>query len=138
VRWARTRGAWLGVGALTAAVLVYGVWVDVIDLDLEFSDEHGILRYTYVHPTHSLPGPIITVVVLVALGLAIFRAARWPWLLAGAVFMFLASGGGAGTPYVANVGETVLAVTMVLTSREAFRARHTADAPAVKEPQAAG
>jgi hypothetical protein len=131
VGWARKRGAWLGIGGLTVAVMLYGLWFDVLHLDLELKDEHGILRYTYTEPTHSLPGPVITVVVLLVIGVALWRSVRWPWLLAGSAFMFIASGGGAGVPYVANVGETVLAVTLLLTAREAQRVTQESPAPAV-------
>ena len=139
VSWARSRAAWAVLGTLTAVLVVRGVWNDVLHLELELTDEDGLLRYTYVDPAHGIVSPVITVVVLLVIGTAMQRQAQWPWLLVGSIVMFVASGGGASVPYVANMGESVLDVTMLLTAREAWRRTlaREADAPE-REPQTAG
>jgi len=66
------------------------------------------------------PGPlvaIVMVVVVLIVGLALWRARRWPWLAAAAGFMFVAAAGGPawGTyaPPVANLGEIVFVVGLI-------------------------
>lgn len=58
------------------------------------------------------PGPVVAIIMVVvvgAVGLALWRAHRWPWLAVAAGVMFVAAAGGPawGTyaPPVANVGE---------------------------------
>ena len=58
------------------------------------------------------PGPLVAIVmnvIVLIVGLALWRARRWPWLAAAAGFMFVAAAGGPlwGTyaPPGANVGE---------------------------------
>lgn len=69
------------------------------------------------------PGPlvaIVMVVVVLAVGVALWRARGWPWLAAAAGLMFLAAAGGPalGTyaPPVANVGELVFVAGLIATA----------------------
>ena len=40
----------------------------------------------------SIPVPaVLTIVALIAIGIALWRAAAWPWLAVGAVIMFVAA-----------------------------------------------
>lgn len=136
VAWARSRRVWIAVGILSIGMSINGLRTDVLQLEIKTTDADGLLRYTYEHPGHALPAAVLTVIVLIGVGIGVWRARRFGWLLGGSVFMFLASGGGTGVPYVANVGETVLMVSMYLTGREAFRVRHASDEPAAAAPSA--
>jgi hypothetical protein len=138
VPWARTRAAWVGIGVVAIGLSLNGFRTDVLQLDIETTTDNGLLRYTYVHPLHSLPASVIAVIVLIAAGIGIWKVRRSAWLLGGSVFMFVASGGGSTVPYVANLGETVLVFTMFMTAREAHQARRVSSDPAPREVQPAG
>jgi hypothetical protein len=111
-----SRGSW----ALYGLMVVLGVADALLLLRLEPARQADVLYYTNVG---GLPGPpvpaIIMVLVTIACGALLFRAIRWPWMLAGAVFMLVT----AAIPtdlvgfVVSNSGEVVLGMALVLTER---------------------
>ncbi len=69
------------------------------------------------------PGPVVAIVMVVVVGIvgvALWRARRWPWLAVAAGVMFVAAAGGPawGTyaPPVANVGELVFVAGLLGTA----------------------
>ncbi|WP_179277268.1 hypothetical protein [Actinoplanes regularis] len=101
-------------GAFTAALIVAGIWLDVIDLDLEPTRYADTLRYTNA-ASHGAPIPAV-VTILVLIGIALLVRARQPWLLAGAVAMFVAAAAGALAFWIGNVGELLLILSIWWTA----------------------
>jgi len=107
-------GLLVGIGLLNSVVL----------LRYELVDQPGLVSYTNAG---GLPGPpipsLLMVVTVIVCGALVARAARWPWMLAGALFMLAAAAvpvAAAGF-VVSNSGEVVLAGALVAT--EAFLQR---------------
>jgi hypothetical protein len=76
------------------------------------------------------PGPVVAIVMVVVVGIvgvALWRARRWPWLAVAAGVMFLAAAGGPawGTyaPPVANVGELAFVAGLLATAARFAAAR---------------
>ncbi len=87
------------------------------------------------------PGPLVAVVMVVVVlvvGLALWRARRWPWLAVAAGVMFVAAAGGPvwGTyaPPVANVGELVFVAGLLGTAARFGRGPAGVDGPRVSGP----
>ncbi|GLW30499.1 hypothetical protein Areg01_34390 [Actinoplanes regularis] len=103
-------------GAFTAALIVAGIWLDVIDLDLEPTRYADTLRYTNA-ASHGAPIPaVVTILVLIGIGVALLVRTRQPWLLAGAVAMFVAAAAGALAFWIGNVGELLLILSIWWTA----------------------
>jgi hypothetical protein len=133
--WARHPGGRAGFWALAAVLfavdvpyaigVVFGPVGPFAGVELRLGCIGDAIRYTatltpayFCGPeaeVHRIgPGPLVAVVMVVVVlivGLALWRAHRWPWLAVAAGFMFVAAAGGPawGTyaPPVANVGELV-------------------------------
>lgn len=110
VNWVRPI-AFIVIGILIAV----GVYIDIVTLELVPQTEHGVLRYV----NDAAAGPpipaIVTILILIACGVVLFRRTRIVWLLLGAVVMFVAAG--AGVLWLGNFGEAVLLTGFLLTAR---------------------
>jgi hypothetical protein len=126
VGWARSRGVLIGGWALTGALVVMGVVLDVARLELRLEEAQGVVRYVHAHLGPPVPAILTNVVLLVTGGAALRRGT--PWMLAGAVVMFVAAGAGMAVLWVGNLGELVLAGGLVATLVAVGRG---ADEPAV-------
>lgn len=111
--------AWaIGAWALYAFAVVVGLVNSVVLLRYELVLQADLVYYTNAG---GLPGPpfpsIAMTFVVIAMGVVVLRRARWPWMLAGALFMLLA----AAIPVdlvgfvVSNSGEVVMAASLVAT-----------------------
>lgn len=124
--WARNRTAHAAACTLATALVGWGVVTDVVRLDMERQSDGGIVSYG--NAAAGLPVPAIaTIVVLIAFGAAVWRAAGWPWLAAGAAVMFVASGLGAISGLLTNVGELALISSLVATERRVTATSRSAD-----------
>lgn len=139
VRWLQGR---IGIGAmctLAVALIALSVWNDLSAIELEPERWAGTLRY--VNEGHILPGPpipsILTIVMMIAVGIGVWSRGKWPWMLAGAVFMFLAAGAQSSPlgPISSSAGEVALAIALLATIPQALRG---APAPAAELRPAAG
>jgi len=76
---------------------------------------------------------IVMVVVVLIVGLALWRARGWPWLAAAAGFMFVAAAGGPAwgsyAPPAANLGEIVFVVGMITAAARFAPASRATDGP---------
>ncbi|GAA0946868.1 hypothetical protein [Actinocorallia libanotica] len=122
VRWAASRVAVVGGGVLVAVLVAIGVFEDVVELELAPAKYADLVRYT----NEGAAGPpipaIVTILVLLALGVAIWRTAGSPWLCLGAVAMFAAAALGGSRPWLGNLGELALQAAVVATLVAAARA----------------
>lgn len=157
--WAKTRGAGVAFGAVAFALfaidvpyalgVVFGAVGPWPAVELRLGCIGDAIRYTATLSPAYLCGPddvvhrvgpgpvvaIVMVVVVLAVGVALWLRRAWPWLAVSAGAMFVAAAGGPvwGTyaPPVANVGEVVFVVGFIATAmrfapRIAPRARTSA------------
>jgi hypothetical protein len=121
VRALTGRTAPAAFGALTAGLVIAGIFLDIVGLDLQPTWYADTLRYTNA-AAHGAPIPaVVTILVLIGIGVALQVQARRPWLLAGAVAMFVAAALGALAFWIANVGELLLIVSIWWTATQAAR-----------------
>jgi len=105
---------------LYALMVAYGVFDALVLLDLSPVRQADILYYTNVGGIPGPPAPaVVMVLVTIACGVLVLKAIRWPWMLAGALFMLVT----AAIPtdlvgfVLSNSGEVVLGLALVLTER---------------------
>jgi len=124
--------AWrLGTWIVAATMVLYGVFVDLVGLQLQPACFDGILRYTSSAspaqfcspdqvslPSHGPPIPSIAVdLFVIGMGVWLWRRTGWPWLFAGGIAMFIA----ASVPTskyglsASNFGEVLLTLSIVAT-----------------------
>ncbi len=123
-----------GAGPLPDVELVIGCIGDAVRYTATRSEAYLCAPTDAVHRVG--PGPTVAiamVVMVLAAGVALWRARGWPWLALAAAGMFLAAAAGpAFGPYaapLANVGEVALVAAMLATARwSALRAASTATA----------
>jgi hypothetical protein len=104
--------------AAAAALILLGGVTELAGLELEPVAEDGIVRYVSTHRGPPI-GAILAMLGLLATGVAIWRRARWPWLFAGALIMFVAAGAMAVAGWLGNVGEVALVLGILATLRTA-------------------
>ncbi|WP_106399936.1 hypothetical protein [Actinocorallia populi] len=130
VRWAASRPVAIAGGVLVVVLIAIGVFEDVLELELAPETHEDLLRYTN-EGTAGPPIPaIVTILVLLALGVAIWRTAGSPWLCLGSIAMFAAAALGGSRPWLGNLGELALQVSVVATL---VAARTEVSPPRVRE-----
>ena len=132
VGWAKDRRWRIALWVLVVAMIIQGSVAHLIGLETVPACFDGILRYTAnLHPSHfcsldaqatggggapipAIVGNILTLIV----GFSLWRLAGWPWLILGALAMFVAaavpmSGFGMAP---SNAGEVVLQMANAATA----------------------
>ncbi len=125
----RQRATKAGSWGLYALMVGIGLVHSVVLFTFELVEQVDLVYYTN---GGGIPGPpipsIMMTLVVIACGVVVLKRTRWPWMLAGSVFMFIA----AAIPpaivgfVVSNSGEVVMAASLVATG--AFLARRSAGA----------
>jgi hypothetical protein len=111
------RRPWVWV--LTGLLIAAGVYFEIIRLHLEPRTYADTLRYVN---TAGMPLPaIMTDLVLIGIGVILWRRDKLPWLFLGAVAMFVAAGAGFNAPWLGNLGELVLIGAILLTAAKRKR-----------------
>ena len=146
IRWAASDRWRLIVWALVISMMALGAYETLWNMQIVPACFDGILRYTAnLYPSHfcypgqeevSGGGPpvpsIVGNVVTLIMGFALWRRNGWPWLMLGALAMFVA----AAVPIRAfgmaasNAGEAVLLFTYAATAAHFCRSRQVAPFPA--------
>ncbi|MEV4132932.1 hypothetical protein AB0J72_12295 [Dactylosporangium sp. NPDC049742] len=131
------RGGRRTLAALAAVLVGIGIWADVVRLRLVPERYADTLRYVNDNAAGPPVPAVVAILVLIGVGVVLWRQDRWPWLFAGAVAMFGAAAAGFAVPWLGNLGELVLLTTVVLSLRHAHRsiddtANHTMDNAAGK------
>lgn len=104
--------------AFTLLLIAVGVYFDIVRLRLAPESDFGTLRYVNDAAVGPPIAAILTVLGLIAFGVAVWRLHRWAsWLLVGSTVMFLASAAGSALGLLTNIGEIALVAGMVLTAR---------------------
>lgn len=130
--WAQPRVV-MGAFCLTAVGLSALDIPKIAGIELHVACLADTVRYTTSVPATQLCNPadapvshstgaalvaILTNVVLLGVGIALWWQRRWPWLAAGAGAMFVAAGAFAGSPWslpIANLGEICLTLALIVT-----------------------
>ncbi|MER5555851.1 hypothetical protein ABT001_29990 [Streptomyces sp. NPDC002793] len=109
------RGAAVG---LTVLLVAAGVLHDVLGLSLRAERWADTLRYVNdaTSPVGPLPA-IITGLVVLAVGIVLWRCIGFPWLALTSAVMVVVSGAATQIPVLGNAGEVVLGVGLLLTVR---------------------
>ena len=132
IGWASDKRVRIGVWILVGAMIVEGSLQHLIGLQTFPACFDGILRYTSnLYPSHFCTpdaqavqgsGPPIPAIVgnflSLIVGFALWRRAGWPWLMVGALVMFVAAGvpmSGFGMA-PSNAGEVILQTAFAATA----------------------
>ncbi|QGG95960.1 hypothetical protein [Actinomarinicola tropica] len=134
--WARSRIGHAAVCLVATGLVVWGVVIDIVGLELDQQSEAGLLSYGNAAASAPVPA-IATIVILLGFGAWVWRAAGWPWLAVAAGVMFIASGLGAISGLLTNVGELSLIAGLVATEERAGR-HMDRSSRAAREPALAG
>ncbi len=135
LKWAQSRFA-IGAFCLVATALIALDVPKVLDFDfnLYVACVADTVRYTTNVPETALCNPgdpvvsggldaalvaILTNVIVLAVGIAVWIQRRWPWMALGAGFMFIAAGAFGSSPWslpIANFGEIFITLGLVITA----------------------
>ncbi|GAB4581022.1 MAG: hypothetical protein Fur0022_37670 [Anaerolineales bacterium] len=119
VRWAQMRVFRLIIWIAVISLIGFGTVLQWQFRESLMADSSmGILRY--VHETGFLPfAPLLTTLVLMILGMLIWRHIKWPWVFLGALVMFIASAVPLGLvgPVVNSGAQVLLLGALVATER---------------------
>ena len=107
---------------LATALIALGSYIDILNLDLVFSPEGGVTKYS--NAFEFMKGPpipaVVTILVVLVFGIIMWRNAKWKWLFVGSLLMFLAAPM-ASMPLFQNIGEVAFAAGLVTTQIRAAR-----------------
>ncbi len=123
VTWARTVIAATGIALLTVAMIMVGADADLLRLDLVAKQTGDLVSYGNASASGPPVAPIVTILVLIAAGIAVWRSSGVPWLLLGAVAQFAAAAIGDAITIAGNLGEVALVAGMLLTDSRLARGR---------------
>lgn len=103
VAWADRRPVRIGSWIVAAALIAFALFVEVIGRELEPRVLNDVVRYMWVSKTVPPLGVIFMNIILIVLGIAIWRKTRYAGLLLSAGFLFIGDGLAAGR-YVLGSG----------------------------------
>lgn len=119
--WAQGKLAHAIFCLLATLTIGLGWWQDVINYTMIPELEMGTLRY--INDTPNIKGPplaaIIPIIVMIVVGIMIWRKNGWSWLAVGSIVMFIAAGAGVGVPGLTNFGEVVFTASLAATDNKA-------------------
>lgn len=139
LRWAQPKAVMAAWCVVATALIVVLDLPKLIALELHPACFADTLRYAEsvsasqlcastqaVIPSSGPPiAAIVAVVALVGVGAAVWRAARWPWLFAGAGVMFITAAAPTSLvgPGIGSLGEVVLAAALLATAQHLSRTK---------------
>lgn len=120
--WAQGRLAHTLFCLFATGLVALGAYTDIVRLQLEPERFQDTLRYANA-ATQGPPIPaILTIVVLMVIGVLVWRRTNWPWLFVGSVLMFVAAGAGARVIALANLGEVAMTGSIAATENKPLAA----------------
>ena len=119
VEWAKTSWAYIAFGILTLLMIGLGVYVDIIQLDLAPILEDGTLRYAHAESAGPPIPAIVTIIVMMIIGVFVWRTGKWSVLFLGSLAMFILAGAGASILVLSNIGEVLFAGSIVSSDYKA-------------------
>jgi hypothetical protein len=116
VGWAQRRSVQTAAWIAAFALIAFGVFRQYLSLNLVPNTVWGVLRYTEAHTSPPIAA-ILTIIVMIGIGAALWRKTGFAWLCLGAVIMFL--GAAVPTrivgPSLGNAVEIVLCTALLMT-----------------------
>lgn len=113
--WSRSTLLAAGFAILTVAMIAVGVEADLLRLELAPKAPAGVVSYGNA-ASHGPPvAPIVTILVLIASGIVLWRHKAGPWLLLGALVQFAAAAVGDAIVIAGNLGELALLAGLVIS-----------------------
>ncbi|MGQ9910556.1 MAG: hypothetical protein ACUVS2_17145 [Candidatus Flexifilum sp.] len=113
VAWADRRAVRLAAWVVTAALIAFALFVEVIGRELEPRVLNGVVRYMWVSKGVPPLGVILMNLILIGFGFAIWRQTRYAGLLLGAGFLLIGDGIAAGR-YVLGSGIELIFMAALL------------------------
>ncbi|MDX1377971.1 MAG: hypothetical protein R3307_03910 [Anaerolineales bacterium] len=121
-KFGKSRTAHIVICVVATTLIALGSYIDLINLDLVFEPQDGVLKYA--NHFAPIPGPpipaAVTIIFVLVFGVMMWRNIKWPWLLVGSLLMFIAAPM-ASVPIFQNIGEIAFAAGLVTTQ---IRAAH--------------
>ena len=119
--WARSLPVAAAIALLTLAMIAVGVEADLIGLDLEANRVGDLVSYGNAATDGPPIAPIVTIFVLIAAGVIVWRRGGGPWLLLGSLVQFAAAAIGDAITIAGNLGELALLAGLVATDSRLAR-----------------
>lgn len=126
--WARRPLVAALVATLTISMIAVGVEADLISLELEAKRTADLVSYGNAATDGPPIAPVVTILVLIAAGIVVWRRGGGPWLLGGALVQFAAAALGDAVVIAGNLGEVALLAGLVATDQRLSR-RGVAERP---------
>jgi hypothetical protein len=145
LQWAQSRAV-MGAFCVVAVGLSAMDFPKILAMDLHIACLDDTVRYTTTVKESQLCSPddqvvargadaatvaIITNVIVLAVGIALWIRRRWAWLAVGSGLMFVAAGGFATSRYglpIANLGEISITLGFIVTCAHFARLKQTGSA----------
>jgi len=107
---------WHSIFCILAVVMIgMGIMADVFNLSLVPMAENGSLRYVN-ELSEGPPIPsIITIIVMIVVGLIVWRRVGWMWLAIASIIMFVMAAAGASNVTLTNIGEVIFVAGIIAT-----------------------
>lgn len=115
VGWAQKTAVFTVFGLLTVLLIGLGVYTDIINLALVPEVEAGTLRYGNDNTAGPPIPAIVTIIVMLAVGVSLWRQHKWWVLFVGSALMFIFAGAGASILLLSNIGEVAFAGSVLWT-----------------------
>lgn len=115
--WAMNKAVWIGFAVLTAAMIGFGFYTDVIKLTLKPVTDLGTLRYVATARGGPPIPSIVTIFVMMGVGLWMWIKRGWAWMFFGGFIMLVAAPLGARLTGLANTAEVALNASIVSTEQ---------------------
>lgn len=110
---------WMQILFIVVALILIGMGLaEFSNIQMEPVYYAGTLRYVDTNSTPPIPS-IVTIVITAVLGIVVWRKAKWPWLFATAVVMFVGSAIPPSVvgPTIGSGAEIVLILGFIFTEK---------------------
>ncbi len=116
--WAQSRRNHIIMCTAATLLIALGLYSDVIRLDLVLKVEQGITRYVNIGGIKGPPIPsIITIIVLIVIGIGIWRKGKSAGLAVGSTLMFIGAMAGTALLGVGNAAEIAMSAGILSGQR---------------------
>lgn len=124
VGWAGSQVGQAAAWLTALGLILFGLWHDIVGMTLSPVTYGGTLRYVSEGSGPPIPA-IITIIIIIVVGVFIWRPLRWPWMFVGALVMFVGAAIPASRvgPAVGSGVEIALLAGLLATERRLMQER---------------